>query len=130
MARALTSKLLAPADPLAVTTLTDSVTLPAVVFVAVALSITALQLVAVYCVVCVFSACLAATNTLDVTVILVLYQAGIYLVVPLSFIGIHFVGLPAVGPLVIVAAAAPDPFVSVTDESISRPVLFLSLIHI
>jgi hypothetical protein len=69
MARALTSKLLAPADPLAVTTFTDSVTLPAVVFVAVALSITALQLMAVYCVVCVFSACLAATNTLDVTVI-------------------------------------------------------------
>ena len=46
-----------PAEPPLVTRLTDNVTLLALVLVAVNLSMMVLQLTAVYCVVCAFSAC-------------------------------------------------------------------------
>jgi hypothetical protein len=51
------------------------------------------------------------------------HHAGIYLVVPLSLIGTHFVGLPAVGAFVSVAVAAAAPFVSVVEvwSSVAEP---------
>lgn len=45
-----------------------------------------------------------------------------YLVVPLSLIGIHLVGLPAVGAFVSVHVAAAAPFVGATEE-VNRVVL-------
>jgi hypothetical protein len=63
-------KLFAPGLPPLVTKLTLIVTLPALVFVIVNLSIKALQFTAVYCVVWLFSACLAGIKTLIVTDIL------------------------------------------------------------
>src|SRR5580692_9549738 len=46
------------------------------------------------------------------------YQAGKYLVVPLSLNGIHFVGLPAEGAFVKVPA--PDPAPVVTEAAVVR----------
>jgi hypothetical protein len=69
MLLASTIKLDAEAAP-AVTRLTLIVTLLAVVFVAVNLSMMALQLIAVYCVVCELSACFAGIRTLIDTVII------------------------------------------------------------
>ena len=42
--------------------------------------------------------------------------------VPLSLIGIHFVGLPAAGAFNSVPAAAPAPFVKFTEVLCSVPV--------
>ncbi len=64
-----TIKLAVPAVPPLVTKLTLIVTFPAVVLVAVNLSMIALQFVAVYCVVCVPSACFGGISTLIDTVI-------------------------------------------------------------
>ncbi len=69
MLRVSTIKLVTPAVPPLVTKLTLIVTLPAVVLVAVNLSISALQLTAVYCVVWAFSACFGGIRTLIDTVI-------------------------------------------------------------
>ena len=70
MARVSMTKFDAPGEPPLVTKLTLKVTFPELVFVTVNLSINALQLVAVYCVVWLFSACFAGIKTLIVTDIL------------------------------------------------------------
>jgi NADH:ubiquinone oxidoreductase subunit 4 (subunit M) len=69
MLRVSTIKLVVPAVPPLVTKLTLIVTFPAVVLVAVNLSMIALQFTAVYCVVCVPSACFGGISTLIDTVI-------------------------------------------------------------
>jgi hypothetical protein len=66
--RVFTIKLLSPADPAEATRLTEKVTLLADVLVTVNLSMIVLQLVAVYCVVWLFSACLRGMMFLTVTV--------------------------------------------------------------
>ena len=76
MLRVSTIKLDVAALPAAVTRLTLIVTLPAVVLVAVNLSMMALQLVAVYCVVWAFSACFAGISTLIDTVMSLSYVAS------------------------------------------------------
>jgi hypothetical protein len=63
----------APADPPDVTRLTEIATLPALVFVTVNLSMIARTAVAVYCVVCAFSACLGGIRTFGVTAMLASY---------------------------------------------------------
>ena len=68
MLRVSTIRLDTPAVPPLVTRLTLIVTLPAVVLVAVNLSMMALQFTAVYCVVWLFSACFAGISTLMDTV--------------------------------------------------------------
>ena len=43
------------------------------------------------------------------------HHAGMYLVVPLSLIGIHFVGLPVAGAFVREPALAPAPLLRATE---------------
>ena len=69
--RVSTIRLLTPGVPPTVTKLTLTVILVVLVLVMVHLSIKALQLVAVYCVVCEFSNCLGGTNTLTVMVMMI-----------------------------------------------------------
>ena len=53
------------------------------------------------------------------------YHAGIYLIVPLSSIGIHLVGFPATGAFNNVPAAAAAPFVKFVVVFIILPLLTL-----
>ena len=76
MLRVSTIKLAVPAVPPLVTKLTLIVTFPAVVLVAVNLSMIALQFTAVYCVVCEFSACFGGISTLIDTVMSTPYVAS------------------------------------------------------
>lgn len=52
-----------------------------------------------------------------------IHHAGMYRVTPLSLIGIHLVGFPADGALVIVPAPAPDPLFILTELPINSVAL-------